>query len=244
MTLAIPYKRITYKVAPEDSRLWKCNWRICAGGVGLSNCGICNFRGRWDTSYCPLFITIGNLEAKGNLYKKWCKVAESAVGVLRYYICGKEIILEKKIGQFEIAQMESWMDFKGKAPSPQLMDILDCLKILHDQGQSRVITTTLEDLVAQDDTFVHGIDDSFISVKAKIKKYAKNMGFDIKVKQAKDNSIYIYNKIPKQEGVKEQSESKQNAVDGEKEEGANEHEHIGVGEEVQGREQAVVKEVL
>ena len=123
------------------------------------------------------------------------------------------------------------------------MDILDCLKILHSQGQSRVITTTLEDLVVQDDAFVYGIDGNFISVRAKIKKYAKKMGFDIKIKQAKDNSIHIFNKISKQGGV-EVAESKQNAIGGEKKEGMSEHEHIGIGEEIQGREQGILKKVL
>ncbi len=217
MTLAIPYKRITYKVAPEDSRLWRCNWRTCAGGIGLSDCGICSFRGRWDTSYCPLFITIGNLDAKGNIYKKWCKVAESAVGSLHYYVCGSEIILRKKVGRFELAEMESWMDSKGKPPSPWVVNILDCLKILHDQGEYRIIKTTFETI---------SIGEDFIVLRAKITNCAKKMGLDISIKRKKDGIMHILNRVQKRKGE----------VDG--------GEHIGNGKEVQGGEQAVSKEVL
>ena len=207
----------------------------------MSNCGICNFRGIWDTSYCPLFITLGNIEAKGNIYKKWCKVAESAVGSLRYYICGKEIVLTKKVGRFEMAEMESWMDLKGKPPSPHVMDILDCLKILNDQGEHRIIKTTLEDIIVRDDAFIPGIDDSFVGIRAKITKYAKHMGFFISIKRKKDNAIHIFNKTHK--GPR--NEPKENALNGEKREGeVDGAKHIGNGEEVQGRAQAKPEEVL
>jgi len=186
--MLIPYKKISYKVAPEDARAWKCNWRNCAGGIGLTDCGICSFRGRWDTSYCPLFITLGNLDAKGNVYKKWCKVAESAVGSLHYYVCGSEIILRKKVGRFELAEMESWMDSKGKPPSPWVVNILDCLKILHDQGAHRVITTSFNTI---------SIGEDFITLRAKITGYAKKMGLNIGIKRKKDNIIQIFNRVSK-----------------------------------------------
>lgn len=213
----ISYKRIDYKVAPENSRLWKCNWRNCAGCIGLSDCGICSFRGRWDTSYCPLFITIDNLEAKGNIYKKWCKVAESAVGSLHYYVCGSEIILRKKVGRFELAEMECWMDSEDKPPSPWVVNILDCLKILHDQGECRVIKTTFEAI---------SIGENFATLTTKIRRYANRMGVNIGIERRKDGIIHIFNKVQKRKGE----------VDG--------REHIGNGKEVQGGEQAVSKEVL
>ena len=225
----IPYKRIDYKVAPENSRLWKCNWRNCAGGIGLSDCGICSFRGRWDTSYCPLFITIGNIEAKGNVYKKWCKVAETAVGALHYYVCGSEIILRKKVGRFELAEMKSWMDSKGKPPSPWIVNILDCLKILHDQGEHRVIKTTFEDISIGEDGYI-----DFIMLRAKIVNYAKKMGLDISIKRKKENIIHIFNRVPKQ--TPENGENRKGEVDGD--------EHIGNGEEVPGRAQVILKKVL
>ena len=216
----IPYKRIDYKVAPEDSRAWKCNWRNCAGGIGLSNCGICSFHGRWDTSYCPLFITLGNLEAKSNIYKRWCKVAESAVGSLHYYVCGSEIILRKKVGRFELAEMESWMYSKGKPPSPWVINILDCLKILHDQGESRVIKTSFEDISIGEDYA------DFITLRAKIVNYAKKMGLDISIKRKKDDVVHIFNRVPKQ--MPENGENRKGAV--------SEHEHIGNSKEVPGGE--------
>ena len=225
---AIPYKRIEYKVAPEDSRAWKCNWRNCAGGIGLSNCGICSFRGRWDTSYCPLFITLGNLEAKGNIYKRWCKVAEAAVGSLHYYVCGSEIILRKKVGRFELAEMESWMNTKGKPPSPWVINILDCLKILHDQCAHRIIKSTIEDISIGEESFV-----DFITIRAKIVKYAKKMGLGISIKRKKDGVIHIFNRVPKQ--TPDNGENRKGE--------ASEHEHIGNGKEVQGGEQDISKEV-
>ncbi len=215
--MLIPYKKINYKVAPENSRAWRCNWRNCAGGIGLTDCGICSFRGRWDSSSCPLFITIGHLEAKGNIYKRWCKVAESAVGSLHYYVCGSEIILRKRVGRFELAEMESWMDSKGKPPSPWVVNILDCLKILHDQKEDRVIKTTFETI---------SIGEDFITLRAKITNYAKKMGLDIRVKRKKDGTIHIFNKVPKTE-----------------KEATNGNEHIGDGKEVQGGEQGKSKEV-
>lgn len=61
-----------YKVAPEDSHYWKCNWLDCAGGMGLAGNGWCSFRGDWNKKNCKLFITeadfIKSCEAK-------CKVA-------------------------------------------------------------------------------------------------------------------------------------------------------------------------
>lgn len=226
--MSIPYKRIEYKVAPEDSRAWKCNWRNCAGGIGLSDCGICSFRGRWDTSYCPLFITIGNLEAKSNVYKKWCKVAEVAVGSLHYYVCGSEIILRKKVGRFELAEMESWMNTKGKPPSPWVINILDCLKILHDQGEHRIIKSTFEDISIGEESFV-----DFIMLRAKIVNYAKKMGLDIGMKRKKDGIIHIFNRVSKQK------QSPENGGKGE----VSGHEHIGNGEEVPGGKQDLLKEV-
>jgi len=215
--MPIPYKKIIYKVAPEDPRAWRCNWRNCAGGIGLTDCGICSFRGRWDSSSCPLFITIGHIEAKGNIYKRWCKVAESAVGSLHYYVCGSEIILRKKVGRFELAEMESWMDSKGKPPSPWVVNILDCLKILHDQKERRIIKTTFETI---------SIGEDFITLRAKITNYAKKMGLDIRVKRKKDGTIHIFNKVPKTE-----------------KEATNGNEHIGDGKEVQGGEQSKLKEI-
>lgn len=225
--MKIAYKHIDYKVAPEDSRLWRCNWRNCAGGIGLSDCGICSFRGRWDTSYCPLFITIGNLEAKSNVYKKWCKVAEAAVGSLHYYVCGSEIILRKKVGRFELAEMKSWMDCKGKPPSPWVIHILDCLKILHDQGEHRIIKTTLEDISIGEESFV-----DFIMLRAKIINFAKKIGLDISIKRKKDDIIHIFNRVPKQTP---NGENRKGAASGD--------EHIGNCEEVPGGQQALIKEV-
>ena len=210
--MIIPYKRITYKVAPEDFRLWKCNWRNCAGGIALSECGICSFRGRWDSSACPLFITLGNLEAKGNVYKKWCKVAESAVGSLHYYVCGSEIILRKKVGRFGLADMEPWMDFKGKPPSPWVANILDCLKILHNQGERRIIKTNFSTI---------SVGESFITLRAKIVGYARKMGLNISIKRKRDGAILISNKTKKREEEK------------------NECEHIGDSKEVQGGQQVI-----
>lgn len=211
--MLIPYKRITYKVAPEDSRAWKCNWRSCAGGIGLLDCGICSFRGRWDTSYCPLFITLGNLDAKGNIYKKWCKVAETAVGSLHYYVCGSEIILRKKVGRFELAEMESWMDSKRKPPSPWVINILDCLKILHGQGEHRVIKASFEDI---------SIGEDYITLRAKIVNFARKIGLDISIKRKKDGVMHIFNRVPKY------------ALNGERKGVADGSEHIGNSEEVPG----------
>ena len=46
-----------YRIAPLDSREWKCNWLECAGGLGLAGCGICTFRGDWADENCEKFIT-------------------------------------------------------------------------------------------------------------------------------------------------------------------------------------------
>ena len=43
------------KIAPEDSRFWKCNWIECLGGAGLSGNGMCGDRGEWDNPHCPKF---------------------------------------------------------------------------------------------------------------------------------------------------------------------------------------------
>ncbi len=219
----LAYKRIDYKVAPEDSRAWKCNWRNCAGGIGLSNCGICNFRGRWDMSCCPLFITLGHLEAKGNHYKHWSKIAEQAVGLLHYVVCGREIILAKKVGQFEVMGMETWMNI-GKALTPKVEDILDCLKILHDQKAQRTIKTTLEDLINSKDIVITGRDDSFTVVRATIMRYAKKLGLNIKMKN-KGGIIYISNRVCAEP-------EPENVVSTKEEEGS--HEYRGASEEVQG----------
>ena len=45
------------KPAPEDSKRWKCNWRKCAGGMGLAGRGLCSFRGEWWNKECPCFVT-------------------------------------------------------------------------------------------------------------------------------------------------------------------------------------------
>ena len=186
--MSISYKRIDYKVAPIDSRLWKCNWRLCAGGYGLKNCGICAFRGRWDISYCPLFITIANLEAKSNAYKHWSKIAESAVGALRYFVCGKEIIMPKKLNKFEVVEIEPWMTFKGKTLPPRVVDLLDSLKMLHEQKENRAIKTALEDL---------GSYTNLASARATVNKYTKAMGFRVGMVE-KDKELYVFIKAPKE----------------------------------------------
>ncbi|MDO9529064.1 MAG: hypothetical protein Q7J27_07890 [Syntrophales bacterium] len=43
--------------APEDSKEWKCNWRKCAGGMGMAGRGSCSFRGEWWNEECPCFMT-------------------------------------------------------------------------------------------------------------------------------------------------------------------------------------------
>jgi hypothetical protein len=47
----------SYKIAPEDSRLWKCSWLNCAHGMGLAGSGNCSARGDWDIKDCEEFIT-------------------------------------------------------------------------------------------------------------------------------------------------------------------------------------------
>jgi hypothetical protein len=54
-----------YKVAPEDSSKWKCNWIKCAHGMGLAGNGCCSARGDWNKKYCKSFIT------EEDLCKKW-----------------------------------------------------------------------------------------------------------------------------------------------------------------------------
>lgn len=53
-----------YKIAPEDSSLWKCPWLKCAGGMGLAGNGMCSFRGNWRNEKCPDFITEEDFEKK------------------------------------------------------------------------------------------------------------------------------------------------------------------------------------
>jgi hypothetical protein len=53
---------MNYKIAPEDSTLWKCNWLECAGGSGLAGGGMCSFRGDWSNPNCPYFITEDDLQ--------------------------------------------------------------------------------------------------------------------------------------------------------------------------------------
>jgi hypothetical protein len=40
----------------------KCNWKHCAGGMGLAGHGRCSFRGDWGDSNCPKFITEDDYE--------------------------------------------------------------------------------------------------------------------------------------------------------------------------------------
>jgi hypothetical protein len=39
------------------SKVVKCNWLKCAGGLGLAGNGCCSFRGDYDNEYCSKFIT-------------------------------------------------------------------------------------------------------------------------------------------------------------------------------------------
>lgn len=45
-----------YKLAPDDSSQWKCNWLDCGGGVGLAGHGWCSFAGDWSDPNCPEFL--------------------------------------------------------------------------------------------------------------------------------------------------------------------------------------------
>jgi hypothetical protein len=47
-----------YKSAPEDSRLWKCNWLGCINGVGLAGNGWCCSRGNWADKNCIYFESV------------------------------------------------------------------------------------------------------------------------------------------------------------------------------------------
>jgi hypothetical protein len=58
-----------YKIAPEDSSQWKCNWINCTHGLGLAGNGTCSARGEWFNSKCTKF----EKEAVINLFKKLCK---------------------------------------------------------------------------------------------------------------------------------------------------------------------------
>jgi len=51
-----------YKIAPEDSTQWKCNWLHCAGGMGLAGHGMCSFRGDWSKKDCPKYISNDDYE--------------------------------------------------------------------------------------------------------------------------------------------------------------------------------------
>ena len=53
-------KEVKGKIAPEDSKLWKCNWMDCSGGCGLAGNGRCPFNGEWDNPKCPQFCKIPN----------------------------------------------------------------------------------------------------------------------------------------------------------------------------------------
>ena len=46
------------KIAPEDSRKWKCNWLDCVSGCGLAGSGRCEARGEWNNPNCPQFSKI------------------------------------------------------------------------------------------------------------------------------------------------------------------------------------------
>lgn len=46
---------MSYKIAPEDSRFWKCEWMNCDNGLGLAGNGMCSARGEWENKECPKF---------------------------------------------------------------------------------------------------------------------------------------------------------------------------------------------
>ena len=52
--------RVKGKVAPEDSRKWKCNWIECLDGCGLAGNGRCSADGEWDNVKCPQFNKVPN----------------------------------------------------------------------------------------------------------------------------------------------------------------------------------------
>lgn len=57
-----PFKPRRYRLrgpAPENSQRWKCNWVLCAHGMGLAGAGRCSAgkRGWWWDANCPAFQT-------------------------------------------------------------------------------------------------------------------------------------------------------------------------------------------
>ena len=42
----------------------KCDWRYCAGGMGLAGQGVCSFRGEWSRKDCPKYMSDDDYENK------------------------------------------------------------------------------------------------------------------------------------------------------------------------------------
>lgn len=48
----------------------KCKWITCAGGMGLSGCGRCSFRGDFTDENCTKFIE--EEEYTDKIISEWC----------------------------------------------------------------------------------------------------------------------------------------------------------------------------
>jgi hypothetical protein len=70
------YIKMRKSMTDEEFLNWKsvvkCNWRKCAGGIGLAGNGCCSFGGDYHKSICPKFIDEDEYE------KKW-KEKDTAV---------------------------------------------------------------------------------------------------------------------------------------------------------------------